>query len=205
MSYLAVGQHSPRREAAKALKARNIPAQGKHAESVRRPGYNGDYVSVPRPLRPQSASPTGAEEAMEPHFFCLLCRPSSGCLDEEDAFQGLRQRRNPWLVCRTLSACLGIAVNVIIERPLSHNAKSQCKLLQTIDIQRVGRSLLFHHPVNSAERPAIASRHIIRGSQVTGAAIAHRVIARVIAMADIGLAELVQPMPAGPIRRVHGV
>ena len=105
MSYLAVGQHSPRREAAKALKARNIPAQGKHAESVRRPGYNGDYVSVPRPLRPQSASPTGAEEAMEPHFFCLLCRPSSGCLDEEDAFQGLRQRRNPWLVCRTLSAC----------------------------------------------------------------------------------------------------
>ena len=27
-----------RREAAEALKARNIPAQGKHAESVRRPG-----------------------------------------------------------------------------------------------------------------------------------------------------------------------
>jgi hypothetical protein len=27
-----------RREAAEALKARNIPAQGKHAEGVRRPG-----------------------------------------------------------------------------------------------------------------------------------------------------------------------
>ena len=70
MSYLAVGQHFPRREAAEALKARNIPAQGKHAESVRRPGYNGDYVRVPRPLWPQSAKLTGAKGAME-----LTCLP----------------------------------------------------------------------------------------------------------------------------------
>jgi hypothetical protein len=59
-----------RREAAEALKARNIPAQGKHAESVRRPGYNGDYVRVPRPLWPQSAKLTGAKGAME-----LTCLP----------------------------------------------------------------------------------------------------------------------------------
>ena len=59
-----------RREAAEALKARNIPAQGKHAESVRRPGYNGDNVPVPRPLWPQSAQLTGAKEAME-----LTCLP----------------------------------------------------------------------------------------------------------------------------------
>ena len=58
------------REAAEALKARNIPAQGKHAESVRRPGYNGDYVRVPRPLWPQSAKLTGAKGAME-----LTCLP----------------------------------------------------------------------------------------------------------------------------------
>jgi hypothetical protein len=58
------------REAAEALKARNIPAQGKHAESVRRPGYNGDHVRVPRPLWPQSAKLTGAKEAME-----LTCLP----------------------------------------------------------------------------------------------------------------------------------
>ena len=65
MSYLVAGQHFPGREAAEALKARNIPAQGKHAESVRRPGYNGDNVRVPRPLWPQSAKLTGAKEAME--------------------------------------------------------------------------------------------------------------------------------------------
>ena len=53
------------REAAEALKARNIPAQGKHAESVRRPGCNGDYIRVPRPLWPQSAKLTGAKGAME--------------------------------------------------------------------------------------------------------------------------------------------
>jgi len=53
------------RKAAEALKARNIPAQGKRAESARRPGYNGDYVRVPRPLWPQSAKLTGAKEAME--------------------------------------------------------------------------------------------------------------------------------------------
>ena len=58
------------REAAEALKARNIPAQGKHAESVRRPGYNGDYVRVPRPFWPQSAKLTGAKKAME-----LTCLP----------------------------------------------------------------------------------------------------------------------------------
>jgi len=39
-----------RREAAEALKARNIPAQGKHAESVRRPGLDANYDRVPRPL-----------------------------------------------------------------------------------------------------------------------------------------------------------
>ena len=58
------------REAAEALKAQNIPAQGKHAESVRRPGYNGDHVRVPRPLLPQSAKLTGAKGAME-----LTCLP----------------------------------------------------------------------------------------------------------------------------------
>jgi len=58
------------REAAEALKARNIPAQGKHAESVRRPGYNGDYVRIPRPLWPQSAKLNGAKGAME-----LTCLP----------------------------------------------------------------------------------------------------------------------------------
>jgi len=57
-------------EAAEALKARNIPAQGKHAESVRRPGYNGDYIRVPRPLWPQSAKLTGTKGAME-----LTCLP----------------------------------------------------------------------------------------------------------------------------------
>ena len=59
-----------RREAAEALKARNIPAQGKRAESVRRPGCNGDYIRVPRPLWPQSAKLTGAKGAME-----LTCIP----------------------------------------------------------------------------------------------------------------------------------
>ena len=58
------------REAAEALKARNIPAQGKHAESVRRPGGNSDYVRVPRLLWPQSAELTGAKGAME-----LTCLP----------------------------------------------------------------------------------------------------------------------------------
>ena len=61
------------REAAEALKARNIPAHGKHAESVRRPGYNGDHVRVPRPLWPQSAKLTGAKEAMEPEISADLC------------------------------------------------------------------------------------------------------------------------------------
>ena len=53
------------RVAAEALKARNIPAQGKHAESVRRPGYDGDSVRVPRRLWSQSALPTGTKGAME--------------------------------------------------------------------------------------------------------------------------------------------
>ncbi|MDD4539547.1 MAG: hypothetical protein PHT80_11075 [Lentisphaeria bacterium] len=58
------------REAAEALKARNIPAQGKHAESVRRPGDNVDHVRVSRPLLPQSAKLTGAKGAKE-----LTCLP----------------------------------------------------------------------------------------------------------------------------------
>jgi len=58
------------REAAAALKARNIPARGKHAESVRRPGDNGDNVRIPRPLWPQSAKLTGAKGAEE-----LTCLP----------------------------------------------------------------------------------------------------------------------------------
>ena len=65
-----------RREAAEALKARNIPAQGKHAESVRRPGCNGDYIRVPRPLWPQSAKLTGAKGAMELTFLLALSHPS---------------------------------------------------------------------------------------------------------------------------------
>ncbi len=64
-----------RREAAEALKARNIPAQGKRAESARRPGYNGDYVRVPRPHWPQSAKLTGAKEAMELTFLVAMAHP----------------------------------------------------------------------------------------------------------------------------------
>ena len=50
-------------------------AQGKHAESVRRPGDNGDYVRVPRPLWPQSAKLTGAKEAMELAFLACYLAP----------------------------------------------------------------------------------------------------------------------------------
>ena len=60
-----------RREAAEALKARNIPAQGKHAESVRRPGLHALYARVPRPHWPQSAQLTGANEAMERNVCAL--------------------------------------------------------------------------------------------------------------------------------------
>ena len=63
------------REAAEALKARNIPAQGKHAESVRRPGLRAFYARVPRPLWPQSAKLTGAKEAMEPTFLVYYVPP----------------------------------------------------------------------------------------------------------------------------------
>ncbi|MDQ0291794.1 hypothetical protein J3R75_003901 [Oligosphaera ethanolica] len=45
-----------------------IVAQGKRAEGARRPGYNGNYVGVPRPLLPQSAKLTGAKGAMELSF-----------------------------------------------------------------------------------------------------------------------------------------
>ena len=66
------------REAAKALKARSMIAQGKRAEGARRPGYNGNYVRVPRPLWPQSAKLTGAKGAMEliPAFYVAPCQRS---------------------------------------------------------------------------------------------------------------------------------
>ena len=65
MRYHITGRHSQSREAAEALKARNIPAQGKRAEGARRPGYNALYVQVPRPFYSQSAKLTGSKRAME--------------------------------------------------------------------------------------------------------------------------------------------
>ena len=57
-----------RREAAEALKAQDILAQGKHTESVRRPGWRAVYVRVPRPLWAQSAKLTAPKGAMEAAF-----------------------------------------------------------------------------------------------------------------------------------------
>jgi len=84
------------REAAEALQARNRPAQGKHAESGRRPGYNGDYVRIPRPLWPQSAQLTGAKGAME-----LTCLPGA----DVGGMPGIRYQ---WLTdfCRADFFCL---------------------------------------------------------------------------------------------------
>ena len=101
LRYHLTSQHSPGREAAEALKARNIPAQGKRAEGARRPGDIAIYDCVPRPLRLQSASPTGGEGAMELAFLAchaapLHAAPLHGAIREGGMYQWLRHRRNHW-------------------------------------------------------------------------------------------------------------
>ena len=96
MSYLVAGQHFPGREAASALEGRCHRSPGQATpQAERRPGYSAYCARVHRPLWPQSAQLTGAKEAMEPHLFLFAM---------SHAF-----------------SVLGIAVNVIIERPLSRN------------------------------------------------------------------------------------
>ena len=122
MKCLATDQHGHRREAAEALKARNIPAQGKHAESVRRPGYNGDYARVPRPLCPQSAKLTGGKGAMELTFLACTVAPLQAAFARMDAFSASAASRLgiswPLARCYMKERLHGKRVNEICERLL---------------------------------------------------------------------------------------